>query len=160
MHLTGKIDNRDDGKRNSPGSTRFSNTSKKGLEKRKVSVPKHCFLEGCPDFLMFKYEQACDHCHVRRIRCDAAKPQCSHCVLYDKVCVYTPFIKKRQAQLRANRTWVNHLILPVITANHEAGRAKDASQKIRRRPIQRAIPPRAIRARCKIKSPRKTVKTS
>ncbi|KFA70176.1 hypothetical protein S40285_04400 [Stachybotrys chlorohalonatus IBT 40285] len=104
MHLTGKIDNRDDGKRNSPGSTRFSNTSKKGLEKRKVSVPKHCFLEGCPDFLMFKYEQACDHCHVRRIRCDAAKPQCSHCVLYDKVCVYTPFIKKRQAQLRANRT--------------------------------------------------------
>ena len=39
---------------------------------------------------------ACIACRSRKIRCDGATPRCSHCILYDKDCVYTPTEDKRK----------------------------------------------------------------
>ena len=39
---------------------------------------------------------ACSVCRVKKIRCDGALPKCSHCILYDKDCVYKPTEDKRK----------------------------------------------------------------
>ena len=38
--------------------------------------------------------QACDVCYRKRIRCDAQKPRCSHCILYDSVCTFQASSRK------------------------------------------------------------------
>ncbi|KAH8897905.1 hypothetical protein GQ53DRAFT_742761 [Thozetella sp. PMI_491] len=44
--------------------------------------------------------KACDLCHIKKIRCDAKKPTCSHCVVYGAQCAYTPHIKRRRKEVR------------------------------------------------------------
>ncbi|KAK3315541.1 fungal-specific transcription factor domain-containing protein [Apodospora peruviana] len=44
--------------------------------------------------------KACDLCHVKKIRCDAKKPTCSHCVVYGAQCAYTPHIKRRRKEVK------------------------------------------------------------
>ncbi|KAI1418134.1 fungal-specific transcription factor domain-containing protein [Hypoxylon sp. FL1857] len=44
--------------------------------------------------------KACDLCHIKKIRCDARKPTCSHCVVYGAQCNYTPNIKKRRKEIQ------------------------------------------------------------
>ncbi|KAK4187665.1 fungal-specific transcription factor domain-containing protein [Podospora australis] len=44
--------------------------------------------------------KACDLCHIKKIRCDAKKPTCSHCVVYVAKCVYTPYIRKRRHEVQ------------------------------------------------------------
>ncbi|KAI1256999.1 hypothetical protein MGN70_000037 [Eutypa lata] len=44
--------------------------------------------------------KACDLCHIKKIRCDAGKPTCSHCVIYGAQCAYTPHIKRRRKEVQ------------------------------------------------------------
>ncbi|KAI0385546.1 fungal-specific transcription factor domain-containing protein [Hypomontagnella monticulosa] len=44
--------------------------------------------------------KACDLCHIKKIRCDAKKPICSHCIVYGAQCNYTPHIKKRRKEVQ------------------------------------------------------------
>ncbi len=38
--------------------------------------------------------KACDLCYKKRIRCDAQKPRCSHCVVYESECTYVCVSRK------------------------------------------------------------------
>jgi hypothetical protein len=79
----------------------------RGLEKRKVG---HLSTQGfpwlisactsCGALLMLSMTKACDLCHIKKIRCDARRPTCSHCVVYDSQCTYTPHIKRRRKEVQ------------------------------------------------------------
>ncbi|KAM7198216.1 Fungal specific transcription factor domain containing protein [Naviculisporaceae sp. PSN 640] len=43
--------------------------------------------------------KACDLCHIKKIKCDAKKPTCTHCSVYGAQCAYTPHIKKRRKEV-------------------------------------------------------------
>ncbi|KAH7323201.1 fungal-specific transcription factor domain-containing protein [Stachybotrys elegans] len=59
-----------------------------GLEKRKAR--RRCWPR----------DPACDHCHLRKIKCNSRHPECSQCTLYNVRCTYTPHIRKRRKDLR------------------------------------------------------------
>ncbi|KAM7215155.1 Fungal specific transcription factor domain containing protein [Rhypophila decipiens] len=44
--------------------------------------------------------KACDLCHIKKIKCDAKKPTCTHCSVYGAQCAYTPHIKKRRKEVK------------------------------------------------------------
>ncbi|KXN67425.1 hypothetical protein CONCODRAFT_24974, partial [Conidiobolus coronatus NRRL 28638] len=39
--------------------------------------------------------RACDHCQLRKTKCDSAKPRCSQCVKRNDPCVFTTRVCKR-----------------------------------------------------------------
>ncbi|KAL3428731.1 hypothetical protein BDV09DRAFT_190710 [Aspergillus tetrazonus] len=46
-------------------------------------------------------KKACDLCYRKKIKCDAQRPRCSHCVVYDSSCTFEAAIRKRPARKQA-----------------------------------------------------------
>ncbi|KAJ9137125.1 Fungal specific transcription factor [Pleurostoma richardsiae] len=44
--------------------------------------------------------KACDLCRLKKIKCDAKKPKCSHCTIYNKDCIWTPGLPKKKGQVK------------------------------------------------------------
>ncbi|KAL4967485.1 transcription factor domain-containing protein [Aspergillus stella-maris] len=42
--------------------------------------------------------KACDLCYRRKIKCDAQRPRCSHCVIYDSACTFDAASRKRRTR--------------------------------------------------------------
>ncbi|KAL4955756.1 fungal-specific transcription factor domain-containing protein [Aspergillus filifer] len=42
--------------------------------------------------------KACDLCYRKKIKCDAQRPRCSHCVVYDSPCTFEAASRKRRAR--------------------------------------------------------------
>ncbi|KAK3995258.1 fungal-specific transcription factor domain-containing protein [Cladorrhinum sp. PSN332] len=60
--------------------------------------------------------KACDLCHIKKIRCDAKKPVCSHCEVYKAQCVYTPHIKRRRKEIKIQASSGSDNHVPAHTA--------------------------------------------
>ncbi|KAJ0413986.1 fungal-specific transcription factor domain-containing protein [Aspergillus carlsbadensis] len=45
--------------------------------------------------------KACDLCYRKRIKCDAQRPRCAHCVVYDSACTFEAASRKRRAKKQA-----------------------------------------------------------
>ncbi|KAK0703939.1 hypothetical protein B0T26DRAFT_733325 [Lasiosphaeria miniovina] len=39
--------------------------------------------------------KACDLCHLKKIKCDAERPTCSHCSIYKRECMWTPGLQRK-----------------------------------------------------------------
>lgn len=80
-------------KTNRAGPSMDYNNKRTGLEKRSVGLPTLRHISQISANILC---QACDLCHIKKIKCDNNKPKCSHCIVYKAECKYTPHIQKRR----------------------------------------------------------------
>lgn len=82
------------------------------------------------------FDAPCSNCRKRKIKCDAARPTCSHCILFDQDCIYNSEIDKRKIPTKHRITALEQHVRTLERQLSQNGLA------LPERPAETCLPPR------------------